>query len=194
METVRLASWRGDEIIDGADGRNPWVIGFASQSGGFAKIESRVKQGTTVALYLPKAADGYVPGKPAHSGVAAKTILLVEDAPEVRELVSALLRELGYHVIEAGDGRAARAVLEGDEPIDLLFSDIAMPHGLNGPQVAQIGRRLRPGLKLLFMSGYREDYLSDSGQMMAGVPIIWKPYEKDEMAKMVVRILEESSE
>jgi CheY-like chemotaxis protein len=100
----------------------------------------------------------------------------------------------GYRVIEAGDGRAAQAVLEGREHFDLLFSDIAMPHGLNGPQVAEIGLRLRPGLKLLFMSGYREEYLSDSGQVMAGVPIIWKPYDKEEMAQMVAKALEERAE
>jgi CheY-like chemotaxis protein len=108
--------------------------------------------------------------------------------------VAKLLRELGYHVIEAGDGRAAQAVLEGNERIDLLFSDIAMPHGLNGPQVAEIGLRLRPGLKLLFMSGYREEYLADSGQVMEGVPIIWKPYDKEEMAQMVAGMLKESIE
>ena len=97
-------------------------------------------------------------------------------------------------MIEAGDGRAAQAVLEGNERIDLLFSDIAMPHGLNGPQVAEIGLRLRPGLKLLFMSGYREEYLADSGQVMEGVPIIWKPYDKEEMAQMVAGMLKESIE
>ena len=85
-------------------------------------------------------------------------------------------------------------MLEGDERIDLLFSDIAMPYGLYGTQVAEIGRKLRPGLKILFMSGYREDFLIDSGQVMAGVPIIWKPYEKEEMARMVANALKGSTE
>ncbi|MBT3627401.1 MAG: response regulator [Rhodospirillaceae bacterium] len=170
------------------------VFGFAQQSGGFAKIDSQVGKGTTVALYLPKATEQNLPGKVARAGPPKKSILLVEDEAEVRYLVAKLLRELGYHVIEAGDGRAAQAVLEGNERIDLLFSDIAMPHGLNGPQVAEIGLRLRPGLKLLFMSGYREEYLADSGQVMEGVPIIWKPYDKEEMAQMVAGMLKESIE
>jgi CheY-like chemotaxis protein len=170
------------------------VFGFASQSGGFATIESQVGDGATISLYLPQAADDVEFREAARSRDAAQTILVVEDEPEVRELVSTFLRGLGYRVIEAGDGRAARAVLEGDERIDLLFSDIAMPHGMNGPQVAEIGRKLRPNLKLLFMSGYREDFLVDSGQVMPGVPIIWKPYEKEEMARMVARSLKDSNE
>ncbi len=170
------------------------VFGFASQSGGFAKIESRAGEGTTVSLYLPQAMDARGFGEAVQSRAEAQTILLVEDEPEVRELVSTFLRGLGYRVIEAGDGRAARAVLEGDERIYLLFSDIAMPYGLNGTQVAEIGRKLRPGLKILFMSGYREDFLIDSGQVMAGVPIIWKPYEKEEMARMVANALKGSTE
>ena len=170
------------------------VFGFAKQSGGFAKIESHVGKGTTVALYLPKATDQHLPGRVARAGPPKKSILLVEDEAEVRYLVAKLLRELGYHVIEASDGRAAQAVLEGNERIDLLFSDIALPHGLNGPQVAEIGLRLRPGLKLLFMSGYREEYLADSGQVMEGVPIIWKPYDKEEMAQMVAGMLKDSKE
>ena len=170
------------------------VFGFASQSGGFATIESQVGDGATISVYLPQAADDVEFREAARSRDAAQTILVVEDEPEVRELVSTFLRGLGYRVIEAGDGRAARAVLEGDERIDLLFSDIAMPHGMNGPQVAEIGRKLRPNLKLLFMSGYREDFLVDSGQVMPGVPIIWKPYEKEEMARMVARSLKDSNE
>ncbi|PPR23032.1 MAG: Blue-light-activated protein [Alphaproteobacteria bacterium MarineAlpha10_Bin2] len=170
------------------------VFGFASQSGGFAKIESRAGEGTTVSLYLPQAMDARGFGEAVQSRAEAQTILLVEDEPEVRELVSTFLRGFGYRVIEAGDGRAARAVLEGDERIDLLFSDIAMPYGLNGTQVAEIGRKLRPVLKILFMSGYREDFLIDSGQVMAGVPIIWKPYEKEEMARMVANALKGSTE
>ena len=170
------------------------VFGFASQSGGFAKIESRAGDGATVSLYLPQATDADASREAVQSRAEAQTILLVEDEPEVRDLVATFLRGLGYRVIEAGDGRAARAVLEGDERIDLLFSDIAMPNGLNGPQVAEIGRKLRPGLKLLFMSGYREEYLVDSGQIMPGVPIIWKPYENEEMARMVAGALKSSAE
>lgn len=170
------------------------VFDFATQSGGFAKIESQVWKGTTVALYLPKSTDQSIAGKTAPAGPPKKSILLVEDEPEVRFLVAKLLRELGYQVIEAGDGRAAQAVLEGDERIDLLFSDIALPRGLNGPQIAEVGLRLRPGLKLLFMSSYREEYLYDSGQVMEGVPIIWKPYDKEEMADMVADMLKDSKE
>jgi len=170
------------------------VFDFATQSGGFAKIESQVGKGTTVALYLPKSTDQSIAGKTAPAGPPKKSILLVEDEPEVRFLVAKLLRELGYQVIEAGDGRAAQAVLEGDERIDLLFSDIALPRGLNGPQIAEVGLRLRPSLKLLFMSGYREEYLYDSGQVMEGVPIIWKPYDKEEMADMVADMLKDSKE
>ncbi len=170
------------------------IFGFASQSGGFAKAESRIGEGAKVSLYLPQAeTDSKLAEAPGLEPEGA-AILLVEEEPEVRELVSTFLRGLGYRVIEAGDGRAARAVLAGDERIDLLFADIAMPNGLAGPQLAEIGRQLRPGLKLLFMSGYREDFLVDSGQVMDGVPIIWKPYEKDEMARMVAEALGDSEE
>jgi PAS domain S-box-containing protein len=160
------------------------VFGFVSQSGGFAKIESRPGEGAKISLYLPQSAE-----EQAAAETAAAAILLVEDERETRELVATYLRGLGYRVIEASDGRAARSVLSGDERIDLLFSDIDMPHGLTGPQLAETAREFRPDIKLLFMSGYREDFLLDSGQDMADVPIIWKPYDKDKMAHMVAEAL-----
>src|SRR5690348_1574655 len=134
------------------------IYGFVRQSGGTATIDSAPGEGTTVALYLPRA---HVAGR--EEGVAArrreprrgggKTILVVEDQADVRDMLETSLRELDYRVVTASDGVEARQLLESDEPLDLLLTDVVMPRGVSGLDLAEEARRLRPGLKIVLISG-----------------------------------------
>ncbi|TMQ09942.1 MAG: PAS domain S-box protein [Deltaproteobacteria bacterium] len=137
------------------------VYGFAKQSGGFARIESEVGVGTKVQIYIPRSQDAAVgdPRKPASRGSRAgtgrgETILVVEDDPDVRNTAAEALRALGYEVRVAVNGTDALAQLHSDQTIDLLFSDLSMPSGLNGDELAHRAIALRPGLKVLLTSGY----------------------------------------
>src|SRR3546814_74333 len=137
------------------------VYGFAKQSGGHVKIYSEVGHGTTVRLYLPRAsADRQCvevrPCEPAAVDPGDATILVVEDSTEVRRVAVNHLTAFGYQVVEAASGREALNQLAADDSIALLFTDVIMPGGLSGPELAQRARELRPDLKVLFTSGYAE--------------------------------------
>lgn len=138
------------------------VYGFAVQSGGQVTAASTVDAGTTMVLYLPRhmgasqvegmAEPGGGPGLRNGEGV----VLVVDDEISVRSLVVEVLREMGFDTLEAGEGSAALAILRGKQGIDLLITDVGLPGGMNGRQVADAGRELRPGLKVLFITGYAE--------------------------------------
>jgi PAS domain S-box-containing protein len=154
------------------------VYGFVRQSGGHVAIESALGQGTAVRLYLPAAEGGG--GAAAAGSIAAprgtgQTVLVVEDVAAVRMLIVEVLRDLGYATLEAEDGATALPILGSDAPIDLLISDVGLP-GLNGRQLAEYARSRRPGLKVLFVTGYAEDAALRSGFMAAGTAIISKPF------------------
>jgi signal transduction histidine kinase len=163
------------------------VYGFAKQSGGHVKIYSEVGIGTTVKLYLPKTTERPVEGDrqsliPLRSANGGETILVVEDDEAVLTMAVESLVDLGYRVLVAHDGREALAIVNGPERIDILFSDIIMPGGINGAQLAIEARRLRPDIKVLLTSGYTAAALSNEHGLPEELPVLSKPYRRDELA------------
>ena len=171
------------------------IYGFAQQSGGQARIYSEVGRGTTVGLYLPRhygeaeehAVDGERPEMARAD--ADETVLVVDDEPTVRMLVSDVLGDLGYATLEAADGAAGLRILSGVGRIDLLVTDVGLPNGMNGRQVADAARALRPGLKVLFITGYAENALLTHGHLDPGMHVITKPFGMDVLADKVRAII-----
>lgn len=171
------------------------IYGFARQSEGYARIYSEEGIGTTIKLYLPRhhgsdsapdESDQLATLPPAQSG---EVVLVVEDEPVVRGLILEVLDELGYNAIEAPDGPSGLAILQSERRIDLLITDIGLP-GLNGRQVADGGRASRPGLKVLFMTGYAENAALASGFLEPGMAMITKPFAMDLLAGRIREIIE----
>ncbi len=163
------------------------VYGFAQQSGGFVAIESEPGRGTTVRLHLPRAA-GPVERAAAAAPpprAAGETILVLEDAAEVRELALAMLEDLGYTVVAVAEAKTAAEVLAHRADVDLLLTDVILPGGKSGPEFAEEARRRRPGLKVLFMSGHPTTSLMHGGRLEAGVDLIGKPFRKADLARRV---------
>jgi len=159
------------------------IYGFARQSHGHVTIHSEVGKGTTVSLFLPRFIGEIVADVAADAALlpfanAGETVLIVEDDPAVRVLVSAVLKELGYGFVEAGDADAAVPIIESDQRIDLLISDVGLP-GMNGRQLAEIGRQIRPDLKVLFITGYAEHAAVRGGFLDPGMQLITKPFTFD---------------
>ena len=173
------------------------VYGFARQSGGQARIHSQVGQGTTISLYLPRylgaantveTAAATVSDEAVHA-VHGETVLVIDDEPLVRMLVVDALTELGYIAIEASDGAEGLNVLRSNARVDLLVTDVGLPGGLNGRQVADAARDLRPGLPVLFITGYAETAVLNHGHLDPGMHIITKPFEVDDVARRIRAIL-----
>ena len=159
------------------------IYGFARQSHGHVTLHSEVGKGTTVSLFLPRYRGEFVAdvvNDPAMLPFAqtGETVLIVEDDPAVRVLVSAVLKELGYAFVEAGDADTALPIIESDQRIDLLISDVGLP-GMNGRQLAEIGRQIRPELKVLFITGYAEHAAVRGGFLDPGMQLITKPFTFD---------------
>ncbi|MGY2251504.1 ATP-binding protein [Pseudomonas reactans] len=159
------------------------IYGFARQSHGHVTIHSEVGKGTTVSLFLPRFIGEIVADVTADAALlpfanAGETVLIVEDDPAVRVLVSAVLKELGYGFVEAGDADTAMPIIESDQRIDLLISDVGLP-GMNGRQLAEIGRQIRPDLKVLFITGYAEHAAVRGGFLDPGMQLITKPFTFD---------------
>ncbi len=167
------------------------IYGFAKQSGGQVRIYSEVGEGTTVCVYLPRHhADGELDDTPVevhppscseHGG----TVLVVDDEPTVRMLVTDVLQELGYSAIEAADSVAGLRILQSDVRIDLLISDVGLPGGMNGRQMADAARQSRPGLKVLFITGYAENAAIGNGLLDRGMSVITKPFPVEVLAARV---------
>jgi PAS domain S-box-containing protein len=171
------------------------IYGFAKQSGGHLKIYSEVEHGTTVRLYLPRLSAETVKAASAPTGAppgkgGGETILVVEDNPDVLRLVLRQLRDLGYSVIEAANGPQALRILEDGATIDLLFTDVVMPGGMTGRQLAEAAKGRRPDLKTLFTSGYTEDSILRLGKLDPGVRLLSKPYRKHELASRIREALD----
>ena len=169
------------------------VYGLIKQSSGYLDIRSQPGRGTVVSIHLPLADPPASLGAP--EGTAARQreggsehVLLVEDDALVRRYTANQLRALGYRVSAATDGNDALAMLQRDPGIDLLMTDVMMP-GMNGPQLAEAARRLRPGLPVLYSSGYSEDVLASEGRLPPGVLLLAKPYQQAELARRLRQAL-----
>ena len=173
------------------------VYGFAKQSRGHVAISSQVGQGTTVRIYLPRhkgaaAVEDESTGSHASRARDGDSVLVVEDEAAVRLLVVEVLHELGYRVLEAKDGQSALAIVESEARIDLLISDVGLP-GMNGRQLAEFARSRRPGLKVLFMTGYAEQAAVRSKFVGEGMDMIAKPFAMEALATRVREMLESPS-
>jgi CheY-like chemotaxis protein len=170
------------------------VYGFVKQSEGHVKIYSEAGQGTTVRIYLPRylgeegAAAASVPSA-VPAAQHSETILVVEDDEDVRANSVSSLRELGYRTVEAEDGAAALRMLEADRSVRLLFTDVGLPGGMNGRQLADEARRRRPNLKVLFTTGYARNAIVHHGRLDPGVQLIVKPYTHAALAEKVRDVL-----
>jgi PAS domain S-box-containing protein len=170
------------------------IYGFARQSEGYARIYSELGHGTTVKLYLPRhrgaLEEEEAPASmPPAAAEAGETVLVVEDEPVVRGLIVEVLADLGYAALEAADGPSGLAMLQSRRRIDLLITDMGLP-GLNGRQIADAGRALRPELKVLFMTGYAENAAIASGFLEPGMAMITKPFAMDVLARRIRAIIE----
>jgi signal transduction histidine kinase/CheY-like chemotaxis protein len=165
------------------------VYGFVKQSNGHIKIYSEEGQGTTVKLYLPQA-KSVAELPPAKSGLVEfeggdETILIVEDDALVREYVMTQIGRLGYGTLAASNAAEALTIIDSPERIDLLFTDVIMPGGMNGRQLAAEAQKRRPQLKVLYTSGYTENAIVHHGRLDAGVLLLAKPYVGSELARML---------
>lgn len=171
------------------------VHGFVKQSDGDVKIYSELGEGTTVKIYLPRAGSdtGMAETKEQPLPVRGGTerILVLEDDELVRLNVTDQLESLGYSVVAASNGPEALAILRTDQHFDLLFTDIVMPGGMNGREVADEAVRLRPGLRVLFTSGYTENAIVHHGRLDRGVHLINKPYRRRDLARKLRIVLDE---
>jgi signal transduction histidine kinase/ActR/RegA family two-component response regulator len=171
----------------------PQVYGFVKQSGGHLKLYSEVGHGTTVRMYLPRSlqAPSHRPLRPPLSlaVTGTETVLLVDDDEIVRTTVAAMLEDLGYTVLTAANGAGALEILEQGRRVDLLFTDVVMP-GMGGRQLAERALKLRPGLRILFTSGYTQNAIIHNGRLDAGVELLSKPYDRDSLAAKLRRLLD----
>jgi PAS domain S-box-containing protein len=166
------------------------VYGFVRQSLGHIKIYTEEGHGTTVRIYLPRAGAQPVLSSPAATDDTTlpggkETILVVEDDALVRDYVLTQLRSLGYATLAAGNAMAALALVDGGAPFDLLFTDVIMPGGMNGRQLADEVKKRRPNAKVLFTSGYTENAVIHHGRLDPGVTLLAKPYRKRDLARMI---------
>ena len=171
------------------------IYGFARQSGGQIHIRSAPGAGTTMSLFLPRhVGDAVAPGGGGRRSTIRPVatddvVLVVEDEPGVRMLVTDLLDELGYRAIEAGDGAEGIAHLTSAERIDLLITDVGLPGGMNGRQVADRARELRPGLPVLFITGFAENAVVGDGPLEEGMELLAKPFTIDALAARITRLV-----
>lgn len=157
------------------------IYGFARQSGGQVRIYSEPGMGTTICIYLPRhagdAPDEHLDDRlSAIAEAAGGTVLVVDDEATIRHLVDEVLDDAGYTVIDAADGAAGLKVLQSGACIDLLITDVGLPGGMNGRQVADAARHLRPGLKVLFITGYAENAAVGNGHLEHGMELLTKPF------------------
>ncbi|WP_416423768.1 ATP-binding protein [Pseudomonas sp. App30] len=172
------------------------VYGFARQSGGRVRIESTLGEGTAVRLYLPRhLGAAQQASDPCASPVArparlGETVVLIDDEATLRTLVAEQLEEMGYEVLQAADGVAGLALLQMTGEVDLLITDVGLPGGLNGRQVADAAARIRPGLKVLFITGYAEQAVMTRAQLEPGMHLLVKPFTLQALSERVRAVLD----
>ncbi len=170
------------------------IYGFARQSGGQVRIYSEIGEGTTVCIYLPRhhgdaLLDIDTQTSALVDGGNGQTILVVDDEATIRHLIDEVLDDLGYTVIGAGDGAAGIKVLQSGARIDLLITDVGLPNGMNGRQVADEARRLRPGLQVLFITGFAENAAVGNGHLEPGMELLTKPFTLEALSSKVAAML-----
>lgn len=164
------------------------VYGFVRQSGGQVRIYSEVGHGTTMCLYLPRhyasEDDRLAAAPPAEEtpGAAGETVMVVDDEPTIRMLLADVLNGQGYTTVEAEEGATALRILQSDARIDLLITDVGLPGGMNGRQLADAARVTRPDLKVLFITGYAENAIIGNAQLAPGMQLLTKPFVMEELA------------
>ncbi len=167
------------------------VYGFAGQSGGAARIYSEVGKGTMICIYLPRHVsaavedDVFLVDGPSPAAVGQLTVLVVDDEPLVRMVAVEILQELGYSVMEAEDGPSALKMLTSRPDIDILVTDVGLPNGMNGRQLADAVRVQRPELPVLFVTGYAENAVLNHGHLDHGMQVLTKPFASDVFARRV---------
>ncbi len=171
------------------------VYGFVRQSGGQASIHSDIGQGTSITLYLPRH-DGVPAAFETENEDADRSIvrdgvmaLVVDDEAPVRFLIAEILADMGVHVIEADSGHAALKIIETNHHLDLLITDVGLPGGMNGRQLADATIVLRPELKVLFITGYAENAVMRNGQLPAGMHVLTKPFSVNDFEVKLKGIL-----
>ena len=171
------------------------IYGFARQSGGSAQIYSEQGAGAMICIYLPRYLGDSVEQSPEKEaaalpqGYAGRTVLVVDDEPGVRMLAQEVLEEMGYRVLMAPDGPAGMKIIASDEQIDLLITDVGLPGGMNGRQVAEAARAARPGLQILFITGYAENAVLSHGHLAPGVHVLTKPFSIEDLASHVAELI-----
>ena len=164
------------------------VYGFVRQSGGQVRIYSEVGHGTTMCLYLPRhyasEDDRLAAASPPEEtpSAAGETVLVVDDEPTIRMLLADVLNGQGYAAIEAEEGATALRILQSDARVDLLITDVGLPGGMNGRQLADAARVTRPDLKVLFITGYAENAIIGNAQLAPGMQLLTKPFVMEELA------------
>ena len=172
------------------------VYGFVKQSRGHVKLYSEVGVGTTVKLYLPRAHAVHAvaesePDEPVVRGRAGETILVVEDDEDVRTYSCETLRDLGYNVLEAKDARAGLELLGRHPEVGVLFTDVGLPGGMNGRELAETARKRKPGIGVLFTTGYARNAIVHEGRLEPGVRLITKPFTRGTLASKLRDILDD---
>ncbi|CEL28905.1 Blue-light-activated protein [Pseudomonas fluorescens] len=174
------------------------IYGFTKQSGGHVRVHSKVGQGTTMCIYLPRYRGEAKQNHDATRSTTAplvkagETILIVDDEPTVRMLLKDVLSELGYTVLDAADSIEGLETLRSNAQIDLLITDVGLPGGMNGRQMADAGREIRPKLKTLFITGYAENAVIGSAQLGPGMQVLTKPFAVDTLVSRVSDLLYEA--
>lgn len=158
------------------------IYGFAKQSGGQVRIYSEVGEGTTVCIYLPRHHDTATEEDMSTEALkliptaAGETVMIVDDEPSIRMLFTDVLEEMGYHVIQAADSQTGLGILQSNVRLDLLISDVGLPGGMNGRQMADAARVTRPDLKVLFVTGFAENAMLNEGHLGPGMTVLTKPF------------------
>jgi CheY-like chemotaxis protein len=172
------------------------IYGFVRQSGGQVRIHSEVGKGTTMYLYFPRwlgeaESQDSASIEPVESGLG-ETVLVVDDDPTVRMLIAEVLTENHYRLLEAADGPSALKILESrQQRIDMMVTDVGLPGGMNGRQLADAARQVRPELRILFITGYAENAVVGNGHLEPGMAVLVKPFAMSSFANKVREILEE---
>jgi PAS domain S-box-containing protein len=171
------------------------VYGFIKQSGGHVKIYSEVGEGTTVKLYLPRyrGAENVVDDRPETHQLPrgrSELVLVVEDDPDVRDYTVEMVGDLGYSVLSAPDGASALRLLDSHRQVSLLFTDVGLPGGMNGRQLAEQALRRQPRLKVLYTTGYARNAIVNQGRLDPAVEVVFKPFTYSDLATKIRHVLE----